>query len=176
MATPQHPNHFAIGQQILFRKPSHEQWQEGIVRAVSIDDRKHSPAKRDGRYTAIHPNRCDGILYTITDANYESLPRAAREEARHIGCQCDMRIVDADPTGRWVGQQITSPFELALALTDASARGERVDLDTSQPDSMRLVATPGHHLASARYRDLVAWASGISPEQWSNTPEETAPE
>lgn len=180
MATPAHPHQFAIGQQVLI-KPLHDPlpgWAPGTVIAVSHtastyhkdpygESQKKWTRESDNHDEAI----CEGYIYDLLDPGKgPRLPRKA--------CSCTYRMRDADPTGRWVGQRITNADDLALALIDAHRRGEQVTLDTDQGDSIQLVAAPGGHaLASVRPRDLVAWASGVSPEQWSAVPdEETDPE
>lgn len=175
MASPIHPNEFALRQQVLFRQDSDDHWREGVIRAVSIDDRKTHKDKK-GYSTSTHEPWCGTHVYVIDDGEDRTL--TSREAASVTGCLCEVRVVDADSTGRWHGQRLEGPTELALLLFDMERRNSYVHLqpavntDPSEADRVMLLEVPGyHHLASASLDDLVAWASGIPAIKWKEPTE-----
>lgn len=166
MATPIHPNQFALQQKVLFRAEGDTRWREGIVASVKVDDTKSRERHGDG---------CDEYQYEIRDPRYDSYLASQVEKATATGCLCDIFVADADSTGRWYGQRLGGAIGLQLLLVDTMRRGAHVATDPAvsevddeaDPDVVRLLEMPGyHHLASARADDLVAWASGIPAAEW----------
>lgn len=164
MASPIHPNEFAIRQKVLYYSEELKCWREGLVTAVSIDKSKNRET---------HGDACDENQYVIADQEEPSLP--FEEQTVITACMCEVMITDADATGRWSGQRLGGARGLALVLVDVMRRKNRVDLasavsetdDPAHPDLVQILEVPGyHHLASARVDDLVAWASGIPAADW----------
>lgn len=172
MATPIHPNTFAIRQEVLFRTVDDTEWREGVITSVKVDDTKSRELHGDG---------CDEHVYTIHDPRYDRFLRDQLPNAVVSGCMCTVMIADADSTGRWHGQRLGGGKGLALLLVDMERRGSYVELqpavgeDPSDPaaaDRVMIMEVPGsHHLASVTVVDLVAWASGIPATKWKEPTE-----
>ena len=169
MATPIHPNEFAVRQQVLYYSKELNCWREGLVTSVSIDDTKNRE---------LHCGPCDEHLYVIADQEELTLP--VEEQTVVTACMCDVMITDADATGRWSGQRLGGARGLALALVDVRRRGGYIALDPAiseddpelEPDVVRVLEMPGyHHLASVLVDDLVAWASGLPTTYWKEPTE-----
>lgn len=166
MSGPQHQNDFAVKQEVLYRQRMDTRWWEGIIIGVTVDDRKTRPCE-SGK--PIRPNThaedCDQFIYIVAPDEYYSLPKGEREAITK--CQCEMRIVDADSTGRWHGQRLQDPEELSLLLLDFERRGERLHttrLHAEVPgdEYTRILFKRGTDAqAWAMDDDLVTWASGM---------------
>lgn len=166
MSGPQHQNHFAVKQEVLYRQRTDTRWREGMIIGVTVDDRKTRPCE-SGK--PIRPNThaedCDQFIYIVAPDEYYSLPTGERETITK--CRCELRIVDADSTGRWHGQRLHSPEELGLLLFDFERRCEDLHLrkryaEVPGDEYTRVLFHHGEHeQAWAMEDDLVAWASGM---------------
>lgn len=167
MASPIHPNQFALQQEVLFRLWDDDRWREGAIQSVSVFDTKTD-----------HGDGCDGYVYVIADHANDTLTREDRKKRVITECQCTVMMVDADSTGRWHGQTLGGGKGLALLLFDMERRNSHVALqgaintDPSQSDRVMFMELPGYdHLASASLDDLVAWASGVPTSRWKEPTE-----
>lgn len=168
MASPLHPNSFAVRQEVLFRRKDDGTWLEGTIQGVAVDDRT------DRTHSNGHAEYCDEFVYIITDHRRDAMGTSDRPKPI-AECQCDVYIADADSTGRWHEQQLLGPEELALMLVDTIRRGKRVltelvvseDDPETVPDRVWALEVPGYHrLAWAHADDLMAWTSGIPAAEW----------
>jgi len=167
MATPIHPNEFALRQHVLFREADDPRWREGTITAISIDQTKTRDRHGDG---------CDEHQYVIADDAHQTMLREERERRTVTGCLCEVMVADADATGRWNGQLLGGAKGLALLLVDAKARGDHLTpvwvesysgsdeicLQTNVGDPRRTAVTQ----ARVAVDDLIAWASGIPAAEW----------
>lgn len=169
MADAYHPNQFAVEQQVLFRQKHDDVWREGTINGVARDHRT-SRTHDDGMFRTGHDEHCDEFLYSISDNRFDALITSERPKPT-INCMCDVRIVDADPTGRWHDQRLVDPESLALLRVDARRRGDKItpvwvehahlgDLMYFQLDH-QTPARANVTLAWATVADLLAWASGV---------------
>lgn len=181
MATPTHPNQFALGQHVLWQAiGSDSGWREGTIIVASVDDRRTRHSENGPIRENTHEDGCDGFIYGIAPEEYYSLPRGYGDVVTE--CQCDVLIVDADPTGRWTGQRLTTAEELALALVDTNRRNGALRLEpaidtTSTPEADVVMLVEVHpsqqYLATVRLDDLVSWASGVRLSTgWQDAPAE----
>lgn len=167
-----HPNTFFVGQEVYFRKWEDPEWRTGVVYGVTLDERH---ARRRAGYDnpeEDHADDCDGVFYVLADDKDGHLDRGNRNMVTE--CQCGVLIASTDPTGRWTGQLIEDRQTLALLLTDATKRGDRITYTQVEvgkgPDELYLDANVGPEgppsvtLARVRSDDLVAWASGVDKE------------
>lgn len=165
MPGPQHQNHFAVKQDVLYRQRTDEHWREGTIVGIAIDERTTRHTENGPIRANTHAENCDEFMYVIAPEEYYTLPKGEGDTVTE--CQCDVKIVDADSTGRWHGQRLHSPEELALLLFDFERRCEDLHLrkryaEVPGDEYTRVLFHHGEHeQAWAMEDDLVAWASGM---------------
>lgn len=174
MASPNHPNQLALGQQVLFYYVSpndiSSMWQEGTVhraRTTFLTRHYDHYAERHVQEEGLRPTHeegCDQIYYSVVVTGEEHY-------AITDLCSCDVRIVDADATGRWHRQVLADQQELALLLTDAARLGDRIDTEVRKDpvsgDMIDFLVTPAAGgrpafcQAQVRLVDLISWGTGL---------------
>lgn len=167
-----HPNTFFVGQEVYFRKWDDLVWRTGVVYGVALDERHARRRAGFDEPEEDHTDGCDGVFYVLADDKDVHLDRKNRTMVTE--CQCEVRIASTDSTGRWTGQLIEDEQTLALLLTDAKKRGDRLTYSHVEVakggDELYINANIGPEgptaviLARVRSDDLVAWASGVPTE------------
>lgn len=165
MATPTHPNRFAVGQRVLFQHPANSirKWTEGVIGAVYQRNSIGDGCAED----------CELVTYTVFDTHQG---RVVATHGTFTGkCACEGHIADLDPTGRWYGQQITSSSMLELLLVDAERRGERLHRAFAPADDQRPDRFVFYRRPDAPEHDALAWVAvytllegttGIAASRW----------